>query len=208
VIPPLVPERKPLDARELRERLARLGVETGRYAFYPANFWPHKNHARLLTAAARAPGEVRLVLCGALADARERLRSDAGALGLASRVEVLPYLEDADVSALLQGARFLFFPSLFEGFGIPVLEAFRIGAPVACSDIPALSELAGDAALLFDPKSPDAIASALAALWNDDAARASFARRGRERARLFDGGAAADRWADVLSSEIDRRSSG
>ena len=109
---------------------------------YPANFWPHKNHERLLAATARIvreEPEFLLVLCGALDEDRERLRGRVEALGLEANVRLLPYLEDADVTALLEGAEFLVFPSLFEGFGLPVLEAMALGTPVACSDLPASS---------------------------------------------------------------------
>ncbi|HKC23701.1 MAG TPA: glycosyltransferase family 1 protein [Thermoanaerobaculia bacterium] len=204
VIPPVVPERRPLEPDELHERLARLALAPDGFAVYPANFWPHKNHARLVEAVARAGAVPRVVLCGALDEARERIRADANAAGLGERIAVLPYLDDADVTALLQGARLLVFPSLFEGFGIPVLEAFRLGTPVVCSGIPALRELAGDTALFFDALDSGSIASALASLWDDASLRAELARRGAGRASAFANDTAVDRYAEVLSAALSR----
>jgi len=198
-IPPVVPERPRLTEQELRERLAALSLAPGGYAFYPANFWPHKNHARLLAALARAGG-VTLVLCGALDEARVRLRAEAVFAGLGNSVRVLEYLPDADVTALLQGARLLVFPSLFEGFGIPVLEAFRLGTPVACSALPALTELAGDAARTFDPSDAGAIAAALAELWASEALRRELVTRGAARAPRFDAAVAVRAYAGLLDS--------
>ena len=127
VLPPLAgPLRGPLDPRDAIGRLDALRLFRSDYAVYPANFWPHKNHERLLAAAARVAAErpdFLLVLCGALDEAREELRGKVEASGLSPHVRVLPYLDDADTTALLAGAELLVFPSLFEGFGIPVLEA-------------------------------------------------------------------------------------
>jgi glycosyltransferase involved in cell wall biosynthesis len=204
VIPPVVPERRPLEPDELHARLARLALSPDGFAVYPANFWPHKNHARLVEAAVRAISVPKIVFCGALDEARERILADASADELGEKIAVLPYLDDADVTALLQGARLLVFPSLFEGFGIPVLEAFRLGTPVACSAIPALRELAGDAAVFFEALDPGSIGSALTALWSDAGLRDDLVRRGAERARAFENDAAVDRYVDVLSEALPR----
>ena len=131
VLPPLAgPPRKALDPRDAITRLDALGLFRSEYAVYPANFWPHKNHERLLAAVARVVAEdpdFLLVLCGALDEAREALRNRVKASGLSANVRILPYLDDADTTALLAGAELLVFPSLFEGFGIPVLEAMTLG---------------------------------------------------------------------------------
>ncbi len=179
--------RTPLPAPEVDERLRTLGEARDAFAVYPANYWPHKNHERLLAALAAAPG-VRLVLCGALDGARERLLARGAALGVSSRLRVLPYLPDADVTALLQGARLLVYPSLHEGFGLPVAEALRLGTPVIASRLPALEEVAGDAALFLDPLEPGSIASALGGLWEAGAERSRLAAAGRRQdARLSAG---------------------
>lgn len=190
VLPPLSPpERTPLESAELDERLTRLGLARGSFAVYPANFWPHKNHERLLAAIAspRVAGLAgfRIALCGALDAGREEALARAGSLGISAKVATFPYLPEADVTALVQGARFLVFPSLFEGFGIPVLEAFRLGTAVACSALPALRELAGSAAFLFDPEDGEALARALAALWTDGPLRKRLVTEGSSRASAF-----------------------
>ncbi|HVO49511.1 MAG TPA: glycosyltransferase family 1 protein [Thermoanaerobaculia bacterium] len=186
VLPPVAgPLRAPLDPRDAIARLDALGLFRAEYAVYPANFWPHKNHERLLAAAARVAAEdpdFLLVLCGALDEARESLRGKVEAAGLTASIRVLPYLEDADTTALLAGAEFLVFPSLFEGFGIPVLEAMALKTPVACSDLPALLELAGDAALFFDPSDEAGIAQAIRRLRTEDETRDRLVTKGLARA--------------------------
>ena len=146
VLPPIAgPPRAALDPRDVMNRLDALDLFRAEFAVYPANFWPHKNHERLLEAVARIvreDPEFRLVLCGALDENREKLRGRIEALDLGANVRLLPYLDDADITALLEGAEFLVFPSLFEGFGLPVLEAMALETPVACSDLPALLEVA------------------------------------------------------------------
>ncbi|HTS03052.1 MAG TPA: glycosyltransferase family 1 protein [Thermoanaerobaculia bacterium] len=186
VLPPVAgPLRRPLDPRDALARLDALGLFRTEYALYPANFWPHKNHERLLAAGAivaRETPDFVLVLCGALDEARETVRARAEAAGLAGNVRVLPYLDGADTTALLEGAGLLVFPSLFEGFGIPVLEAMALRTPVACSDLPALLELAGDAALFFDPSDEAGIAQSILRLWTEDETRDRLVAKGLVRA--------------------------
>jgi glycosyltransferase involved in cell wall biosynthesis len=100
-------------------------------------------------------------------------------------VVVTGWLEQADLEGLYALARCLVFPSLAEGFGLPVLEAMRRGVPVACSDATALAEVAGDAALVFDPDDTEAIRAAVRSLLADDALAADLAGRGRQRAGEF-----------------------
>ena len=95
------------------------------------------------------------------------------------------YIEDADLPALLSGALAFVFPSLYEGFGIPVLEAGACGVPVITSNTSSLPEIAGDAALLVDPHDVDAIAEAMRRLVTDDALRSELARRGLENVQRF-----------------------
>ncbi len=77
------------------------------------------------------------------------------------------------------------FPSLFEGFGIPVVEAMAMGCPVACSNVASLPEIVGDAALLFSPENPEIIAKSILRLWNDERLRKELIEKGKKRARLF-----------------------
>ena len=189
VLPPIAgPLRARLDPREVLNRLDALGLFRTEYALYPANFWPHKNHERLLAATARVMREepdFRLVLCGALDEPREALRAKAEAMGLAENVRVLPYLDDADITALLEGAEFLVFPSLFEGFGLPVLEAMALETPVACSDLPALLEVAREAALFFDPEDVAGMAATMLRLEKEEETRDALVRKGLKRAKSY-----------------------
>lgn len=203
VVPPAGPsERRPLAEEALRSTLAPLGLVPGSYALYPASFWPHKNHSGLLRALARPPlardPSFRLVLCGALDEGRAEAARLAAELGLGTRALFLGHQPDATVTALLQGARLLVFPSLFEGFGIPVLEAFRLGVPVACSDLPALREAAGEAALFFAPGDDVAIAAAAGRLWGDAELRARLAAAGRAAAGRYPAGEVVPRYAALL----------
>ncbi len=183
------------------EMVRRHGLEPGRYFLYPANFWPHKNHELLLTAygmAARAGlGDVKLLCTGAPGRRRDFLVRAAEHFGLAGRVIFPGFVAEGELDALLAGARALVFPSLFEGFGIPVVEAMARGVPVACSNVTALPEVAGDAALLFDPRSPGKLAEALVAIAHDAGLRERLAGAGRRRAALFVGveRMARDYWA-------------
>jgi glycosyltransferase involved in cell wall biosynthesis len=117
------------------------------------------------------------------------------------------YLPDEDVHRLLRGADALFFPSLYEGFGIPVLEAMQTGVAVACSARASLPEVAGDAAHYFDPEAVDSIADAMRRLAADSALRAMLVSRGRVRAAQFTWARAAAETLDVYQWVLDRRSS-
>jgi glycosyltransferase involved in cell wall biosynthesis len=133
------------------------------FLLYPARPWPHKNHARLFDAFAllrRDRPELRLVLTG------------AGSYGaLPPGVEPRGHVSADELAGLYRHAAAVVFPSLYEGFGQPPLEAMACGCPVACSDLPSLREVCGDAAVYLDPHSPDSIAAAaLAAIGSDGAA--------------------------------------
>ena len=111
-------------------------------------------------------------------------RSPGAPAGARARIVRTGYVGDAERRALLAGAAFLAYPSLAEGFGLPVLEAFAAGVPVLTSDVSSLPEVAGDAALLVHPD-PGSIADGLAELFADPARRGALAAAGRERVRGF-----------------------
>ncbi len=125
-----------------------------------------KNSHRVVEAFAQYknthPGDdVVLVFAGGFGFGAEALRQFVKDRGLEKSVIFTDYVSDNEIVALLQAARAFVFPSLYEGFGMPVLEAMRYDVPVICSDIPSLREVAGDAAVFFNPKSTDAIAEAI-----------------------------------------------
>ena len=144
------------DDAEVRRRLS---IE-GPYIYYPASLAPHKNHGALLHAL-RLLGDQRLLLTGPHANRLEELLAEADACGVGDRIQHLGMVAAERLPALYRGASCLVFPSLYEGFGVPIVEAMASGCPVACSDRGAPVEIAGDAALVFDPEQPEAIASAV-----------------------------------------------
>jgi glycosyltransferase involved in cell wall biosynthesis len=137
-----------------------------RYVVYPARPFRHKNHRRLLDAFARpeVPTDLHLVLTGTGPGDDRSLVDQARRLGLEERVHWLGFVPEATVDAVLASATGLVFPSLFEGWGMPVTDALAVGLPVACSDLPVLREVAGAGADYFDPTDPAAIAAAIARL--------------------------------------------
>ncbi len=194
--------------------LARLGLAPGNYLIYPANFWRHKQHEMLLTAFGMAcsnglPRGIRLVLTGAPGRRQEFLRGAARAMGFGDRVVFPGYVDDEDLAILLEHARGLVFPSLYEGFGLPILEAMAAEVPVACSNSTALAEIASDAALLFDPRKPVAISHAILRLVLDCELRQDLIARGRVRARAF---SARERMIDdyrrLIAQVIERSAAG
>lgn len=160
-----------------------------RFAFYPAQTWPHKNHIRLLEAIAslrdREGLRVELVCTGLLNDFWPKISARIAELGLSDQVKFLGFVPQSDLGALYRLAEFVVIPSLFEGWGFPLIEAFQEEVPVGSSSTTSLGEYAGDAALLFDPTSVESIASAIRRMATEPSLREALVRRGRERARMF-----------------------
>jgi glycosyltransferase involved in cell wall biosynthesis len=148
---------------------------------------PHKNLSGLLDALALIAPERRpiAVLPGYPTPYELELRDHAAALDVDGDVRFLPWTSEEDVEGLFALASCFVFPSFYEGFGLPVLEAMARGVPVACSDRSSLPEVAGDAAVLFDPADPCAIAAALERLLEDRELAARLAEAGRRRAAEF-----------------------
>jgi glycosyltransferase involved in cell wall biosynthesis len=177
-----VPKRmdSPTDLR------ASLGLAEGPIVLCVAQKRPYKNLAALIRAFSQL-GELpaTLVLPGEQTAHEAELRALAEELGVADRVRFLGWLSEPDLEGLYRVATCFVLPSLIEGFGLPVLEAMARDLPVACSDRPALPEVAGDAALLFDPEDESAIAEAIRRLLTEEALRSELVGRGRERVLLF-----------------------
>jgi glycosyltransferase involved in cell wall biosynthesis len=165
-----------------------------RYVMYPANLWPHKNHERLLEALARVSDrELSLVLTGQAYGRLDALMARAAELGVGDRVRHLGHVPFEALPALYRGAEAMVFPSLYEGFGSPPLEAMACGCPVASSPAASLREVCGDAALMFDPHDPDAIASAIDRLLSDASLRQGLRVAGLAHAPQWTWSRAADR---------------
>jgi glycosyltransferase involved in cell wall biosynthesis len=159
------------------------------FIFYPANFWKHKNHDRLLQALSLLQREKNLgipVLFTGFEQANGYpLVEKTKEYGLQSTCHVLGYVSVEEMAYLYSRARMLVFPSLFEGFGIPLVEALAVGCPVVAADATAIPEVLGDAGLLFDPGSPRAMAEAIERVWWDAPLRQKMRALGKQRAQSF-----------------------
>jgi glycosyltransferase involved in cell wall biosynthesis len=148
---------------------------------------PRKNYERLIAALAALPAnlDVHLVIAGGRGWLQGPIYAAVEKLGLQARVHFIGFADDDDLPTLYSAARCLAFPSLYEGFGLPVLEAFACGTPILTSNVSSLVEVAGDAALMVDPHSTDEITVALTRLLTDDSLRATLIARGVEQAKQF-----------------------
>ena len=180
----------PTPETELRERL-KLGDRP--LILSPSARQPHKNLKRLIEAhALLADPRPLLVLPGYATAHDDDLQQRTRTLGLDHDVRWLGWIEQADLEGLYACSELLVFPSLYEGFGLPVLEAMQRGLPVACSERGSLAEIAGDAALIFDPESPAAIAGAIRTLHADAMLRDRLVIAGRAQAARFTWSACAE----------------
>ena len=168
---------------------APLSVYQRPFALYVGTIQPRKNLLRLIDAFARLTQQHQigwdLVLVGRRGWHSQEYERHVAARGLSGRVHFPGYLPDAAVAALMEKALFFAFPSLFEGFGLPVLEAQTTGVAVMCAKNSALPEIAGDAALLVDPENVDEIAAAMLRLSQDEALRQELIAKGYENVKRF-----------------------
>ena len=170
--------------------LARYGLVRHRYLLYTANFWKHKNHEKLLAAFGMAARDslspdIKLVCTGAPGERQRELIRVAESMGLEDRVIFPGYLPNDELALILSNCTALIFPSLYEGFGLPVIEAMKAGVPVACSNTRSLPEIAANAALFFDPLSPEQIAWSMLLLCKDEKLRSRLVKAGDHRAEEF-----------------------
>ncbi|MGO9322598.1 MAG: glycosyltransferase family 4 protein [Solirubrobacteraceae bacterium] len=174
----------PLAQEETRRRF---GLDARRVLLSLSAKRPHKNLAALIEAMAMIPPELRplLVLPGYPTWHEAELRERAVRAGVAEDVRFLGWVSGAELEGLWAIADAFVFPSLYEGFGLPVLEAMARGVPVACSNASSLPEVAGDTALLFDPRERSQIAQAVQRLLGEPELAARLRALGRARARLF-----------------------
>jgi glycosyltransferase involved in cell wall biosynthesis len=180
------PSFRPLPRDDIDKALGPLGLVHGSYLLFLGTIEPRKNLGRLLDAVIAAGPDVGpLVLAGAAGWGNEALRPRIAALVRQGRVLVLGYVPETLKARLLGGARALVYPSLYEGFGLPPLEAMACGTPVITSDVSSLPEVVGDAALRVNPLDVDNIASAIKNLWHDAALRSDLRARGLARAQTF-----------------------
>ncbi len=160
-----------------------------RYVFYPANRWKHKNHRTLLKAIqilnTLYQDDVFLVLTGDDPRYGFDVLAESRRLRIADRLISLGFVDKRNLISLYENAICLCYPSLFEGFGIPLVEAMACGCPVVCSNTTSIPEVVGDAALLVDPLDSNGFAERIHLLLTDSKLRAELSHKGRLRARLF-----------------------
>lgn len=181
------PAAQPIPRSEAQELVSGLGIDAARpLVLAVGNLQPRKNLVRLIEAFQRLTEngiDAELVIVGPEHYRAELVRRASE--GMAARVRLTGYLTDRQLAACYECATVFVFPSLFEGFGIPAVEAMAHGTPVACSNAGALPEVCGDAAEYFDPTDVDAIATAIKRVLTDQTLRDSLSRAGRERQRRF-----------------------
>lgn len=176
-----------------------------RFLFYPAQFWRHKNHDRLLQALAivrRSCPDIALVLAGPKRHEYEKLAKRIEELGLQGRVIFPGYIPDVDLPEFYRRARALIMPTFFGPTNIPPLEAFVCGCPVAVSNIYGMPEQLGNAAVFFDPRSVEEIATAIKSLWLDDELCRQLSEKGRRRISKWGQKEFTERLRSIIS-EID-----
>lgn len=164
--------------------LAKYRLEPG-YLFYPAQFWPHKNHITLLAALAllRERGITeRLVLCGSNRSGRDKIDLAIRTYGLSDQISIIGFVESAELGALYRGASALVMPTYFGPTNLPPLEAWAVGTPVIYPE--AFKAQAGDAAILFDHDDPHSLADAIVSL-RAEGTRERLSAAGHLRLRLF-----------------------
>jgi alpha-1,3-rhamnosyl/mannosyltransferase len=208
VVPPgiTLADVAPDSAEEARVR-ATYQLGTNAYFIYPTITYPHKNHVTLVRAFARlaaADPEPLLVLPAGPAGAEAALQEEIDQLRIRRRIRRLGRIPRRDLDALIDGATALAFPSSYEGFGIPVLEAMSRRCPVIASTATALPEVVGDAGLLVDPYDTEGWVAAMRLLLDDPAERAERAERGYARAGEFSWQRSVEALAAAYDDAFDR----
>ncbi len=195
--PSFAPERDQERLEAVRERYH----VPGPYVLYVGTLHPRKNLQMLLEAFAvvvQQDGDVHLVIAGKKGWLYEPLFERVQQLGLEKWVHFTGYVPQKDLPALLSGARLFVLPSLYEGFGLPVLEAMACGTPVICSNVSSLPEVAGDAAILVNPHDTAELIQALQRLLFDDALRRDLVQKGLNQVRRFSWDKCAQETLDIL----------
>jgi glycosyltransferase involved in cell wall biosynthesis len=176
------------------------------FILYAGNIKPHKNVDRLIEAfsivRSRGGENIKLLIIGDEISKYPNLRRLVHRFQLHQHVRFLGFVPDATLAALYRLATVFVFPSLYEGFGLPPLEAMASGAPVITSNVSSLPEVVGDAALLIDPMNASAIADAIIRVMSDAPLRAELVRRGLERVKTFSWARSVQRTRDVYAEVL------
>lgn len=188
---------RPIKGNKLSQTLKHYKLEPQNYFLFVGTIQPRKNLERLIRAYAKTNVKA-LVLAGGKGWLSEDIYKLPKQLGIEDHVKFLGYVPDKDLPALYSGAIAFLFPSLFEGFGLPILEAFSCGCPVLTSNTSSLPEVAGNAALLVDPYSIEEIAQGILSLTINHKLRTRLAKLGLEQVKNFSWQKAAEKTLEVL----------
>lgn len=198
------PEQIFITRLPIHGRLTSTQAQREPFFFYPANFWIHKNHETLLVAyqiylsrtTEKPPWN--LVLTGYHDERMAILQQLAVDLGVATHIKFVGHVAESDLAKLYATASCLVFPSLYEGYGIPIVEAMAFGVPVICGTNGSIPEIAGDAAFYAEMRNPSKLANALLTVAGDEFLRQSLVALGREQLAAFDFSVEIRRLADLF----------
>ena len=158
---------------------------TSRYALHVGTLEPRKNIEAMLSCWRQVRRQLDdpplLVLCGKYGWKTDSIRAEVEAATQEGWVRHLGYVSEEELAALYEHAQMVLFPSLYEGFGLPAVEALWAGTPLVCSDLPVLREVAGDTALFAPPDRPDLLAAAVVRVLTEEALRSDLIQRGQKR---------------------------
>lgn len=176
------------------------------FIFYPANLWPHKNHDALLRALQRLQQTqnliVPLVLTGFEQSGGYPLAQKVIEYGLERQIHPLGYIHPEELLYLYSQAQMLIFPSLFEGFALPLVEAMTVGCPVVAANATAIPEVIGEAGLLFDPSSPVEIAAVIAQVWQNEDRRQQMIKQGKQQSQQFSAALTAQKHQQAFQAAV------
>ncbi|MCR5225176.1 MAG: glycosyltransferase family 4 protein [Alphaproteobacteria bacterium] len=198
-----------VDQGSTQSVLKNYNLQDKSYLIFVSGFWPNKNHERLIRAfnqflQKEKTSNLKLVLCGAKAP--KELFALTKQLGIKERVIFTGFVSDKDLSVLLQHALAFVHSSVYEGFGMPIIEAMAAGIPVASSDAGSLPEVAGGAALMFNPYDVSSIVSAISKIVHDASLREHLISLGKERAKVFeDTDKMIDAYIKVFEDTMDKK---
>ena len=200
------PRFKPA-ATEVKDRMKEKYTGGREYFLYVGSIHPRKNLISLLKAFSsfkkRQQTNMQLIIAGRMAWKNESFQNALSTFKFRDDVKLTGYLPLEELVDLMGSAYAMVYPSLWEGFGLPLLEAMRCGVPVLCSGNSALSETGGDAALYFDPSNADDITKQMAIIYKDESLRAKMIERGLEHAAQFSWEKSARRVREILSDAVN-----
>jgi glycosyltransferase involved in cell wall biosynthesis len=193
----------PQDRNQALERVQAKYAIRSPYILYVSRIeHPGKNHVRLINAFSRLKAKTKMphqvVLAGTPWGRAEEVYETAARSAYAQDISFIGFVDGSDLPSLYSAADLFVFPSLYEGFGMPILEAMACGVATVCSNLSSMPEVAGDAALLFDPYDEDEICRTMEQILENDELRVQFVQKGFERSLLFSWSSAAKKTLEVI----------